>query len=57
MIVTVIIVIVILVVIIVVIVVIVRAPLRINKPDRATIRPDCVLTWNEIRVRQLDEQT
>ena len=31
-----------------------------NKPDRATMRPDCVLTWSEIRaecVRQMDEQT
>jgi len=32
----------------------------INKPDRATMRPDCVPTWSEIRadcVRQMDEQT
>ena len=31
-----------------------------NKPDRATMRPDCVPTWSEIRadcVRQMDEQT
>ena len=31
-----------------------------NKPDRATMRPDCILTWSEIRadrVRQMDEQT
>ena len=31
-----------------------------NKPDRATMRPDCVPTWSEIRaacVRRMDEQT
>ena len=31
-----------------------------KKPDRAKMRPDCVLTWSEIRadcVRQKDEQT
>ena len=31
-----------------------------NKPDRSTMRPDCVLAWSEIRahcVRQMDEQT
>ena len=34
--------------------------MKTNKPDRATMRPDCVLTWSEIRadcVRQMDEQT
>ena len=31
-----------------------------NKPDRATMRPDYVLTWSEIRTdiaRQMDGQT
>ena len=31
-----------------------------NKPDRATMRPDCVLAWSEIRahcVRHMDAQT